>query len=236
MAGFVDTLTSKAGPLPVWAYGVLAGGVVGIFIWRSNREKAKEATDATDAVSSQGISAPGDEGLVDTAGWGASPYPQAASYGMPASLADDSIATIPVNPQTGNPYAVDVALPINPATNQPYQVDYSLGERRQADLEAEVERLKNQNEQLMNQPPIAYTSPGVVDPQPPAPVVTTPAPPARATLPPIPPKGTVVWTGANRPDQAVINKFIAEKYGRPVSWRTVDNGAGKTPRYKVVTQ
>ena len=234
MAGFVDTLTSKFGPLPVWAYGAMGGGVIGLYTWRARSKRAKEGGETEDAVSTSNVISPQDEALVDTAGWGANPYGP-NSYGLPAALTDDSIATIPVNPQTGNPYAIDVALPINPNTGQPYQVDVALGDQRNATLEAEIERLRRENEALQNQPPAATPGPNVVAPTTPGPVVTTPAPAARPSAP-LPPKGTVIWSGANKPDQAVITKFIAEKYGRPVSWRTVDAGAGKTPRFKVVTQ
>lgn len=232
---FVDTLTSKVGPLPVWAYGAMGGGVVGIFLWRQRSKRASEGGEAEDSVSTSDVISEEDEGLVDTAGWGAYPYANSAVANMPAALQDDSLATMPVNPQTGNPYAIDVALPINPATGNPYQVDFTLGEERNARLEADIDRLAAENERIVNAPPAAIPSPEIVAPTPPAPVVTTPAPSPR---PPsnVPARGTVIWSGANRPNQNTINNLIRERYGRPVSWRTVDRGAGKTPRYQVVTQ
>lgn len=235
--GIIDTMTSKLGPFPVWAYGVAGGGVVGIFIWRANRKDAEKAAEnGEDSVSTDDVISPQDEALVDSAGWGASPYTSGAATGLPASnLMDDGLVNVPINPQTGNPYAVDVAMPINPATGQPYAVDFTLGEERARRLESDIDRLQRENEQIMNRPPAATPSPEIVAPGPPAPIVTTPAP---APRPPVssPAKGTVVWTGSSRPVEATINNLIATRYGRPISWRTVDNGAGKTPRFKVVTQ
>lgn len=234
---FVDTLTSKAGPLPVWAYGVMGGGVIGLFTWRSRSKKAKEAGTAEDSVSTNSVAPPEDSGLVDTQGWGSSPYPQSAAFGTPmvSDLTDAGLTTVPVNPQTGNPYALDVSNPINPATGQPFAIDVALGEQRNAFLESEIDRLRNENAQIVNAPPAATPGPDIVAPTAPSPVTTTPAPAPRPSST-IPPRGTVIWSGASRPVEATINNFIQSKYGRPISWRTVDRGAGKTPRFQVVTQ
>lgn len=48
VAGFEHTLTKKAGPLPVWAWGLGIGAVLVVFLWLHNRDNAAAPTTAYD--------------------------------------------------------------------------------------------------------------------------------------------------------------------------------------------
>ena len=50
----MNVLTRKIGPLPGWAWGLIAAGGAGIYIWRKRSAAAAAATAATTAASTTG--------------------------------------------------------------------------------------------------------------------------------------------------------------------------------------
>lgn len=216
----------KVGGVPFIVYegGAVVLTYLGWRWWKSKHVAAVLPSSTVDPTTDP------NSGLVDTSGQPAGTGPAVNNALPPASFSDDGLGSTSINPATGNPYAVDVAMPINPATGSPYQVDYTTGLAAQAALQQQID---DANAKLANQTPAPIPSPTIVTPVTPTPAAA-PAP-TRATPAKIP-AGTVVWSGAGKPNEAEINAEILAKFGHPVSWHTRDNGAKAKPRYSVVTQ
>lgn len=213
-------LKQRLGPLPIWAWGGIAGATVGIG-WRL-LDRRRTPSDAEDGVSTADVDP--DDGLANTSGWGSAPY--VSGITNPATGIDQSVAQTPINPQTGNPYAVDVMMPINPETGQPYQVDVALGAQESRYLQSQVDRLASEREQLLNQVAVAPAPPPVVAPAPPPPVTVAPSPAPRPTATPA--KGTHVWKGSTKPNMNTIRGLLQARYGNPgIRTRTTRAGTGQ---------
>lgn len=219
-------LTTKLGPLPTWAYGLAAGG--GIAVWLRLKSRGEKTVQSSDEAGMEG------SGVVEAPsttlgnGYGSYPYPTVGGDGYTdfatGGQGVEETPNIATNPNTGNPYEVDLAI------NEVY---LNAQQQRLEDLTAERDTALQQRSEALDAAAALR-----LEPTTPVAESTAPAPPSsqRATpLPALPPRDTVVWSGAAKPDAAIIKALLLERYGRPVSWRTVDNGRGKTPRFVVKT-
>lgn len=208
MSEFTDTLTKKAGPLPVWAWGALAGGGIVVFRFIRARSDAEVETDtelAEDAPAPE-YYAPYSPDLLTRRPSGGNvdiPYYNpvetvAPEYPTVEEIAEEVIARIPVpeTPPERNPLEDFVNF---------YSVLFPL----------------------FNPTPAPVTTPAAVVPADPvpAPVIPAadpirPAAPAggggtaqpRPTAPAVPSrtptcghsKGDIVWSGKNEPNMATV--------------------------------
>lgn len=84
----LESLKQKAGPLPVWGWGVAVVGVAGAYFWWRNRQSGATATDGTQTPTDTGQSA------LDTSGIG---Y-DASSYGAGYAAGINANGTQEPNP------------------------------------------------------------------------------------------------------------------------------------------
>jgi hypothetical protein len=223
-----DTITQKAGPLPVWAWG-LGVGAVGVTVrWYMGRHnKTVSDTDSASAATDENT------GLVDNSGWGSAPYTSGTGAGMGNSGAIDdqsAMGLASINPATGRPYLVDIADPQDPNTGQSYAAGAAAAAAREQALQDMYDALRSQidaGSQQVTAPPAAVPAPNQVEPTAPRPAASFPTP--------VP--GTVIWSGTTQPNNTTVNNLIRARYGKPVSWHSVPvKKDGKVVSYKAVLQ
>ena len=81
MAEIQETLSQKAGPLPVWVWGVGIGVVAVAYIWWSGREQGTTAPDETTAAAA---GSSGDRGVYDAIDGAFQPSAPAGSVSIPS--------------------------------------------------------------------------------------------------------------------------------------------------------
>jgi hypothetical protein len=171
----LERLTQKVGPLPVWAYGVILGGIVGIYVfWIRGRGIARGSSDEEVDEATEGVpDLNATPGIIMSSPYGRYPMPGAAGGAL------DVNELYSINPDTGRPYIVDLNDPINPTTGLPYKADYASSLTREELLQKILDEQRAQLEELRSRQyrdPEPIPLPTVTDPSGPAPPRATPTP------------------------------------------------------------
>lgn len=92
-------LTRKAGPLPVWGWGAILLGIVGLYLWRQHSASAASSIADVPAVSGSTAAADGSDAQTPSGGGGSS------ASNLPDSLVDqpDPLTTQVQQSDTTNP-------------------------------------------------------------------------------------------------------------------------------------
>lgn len=211
--GVAGALTQRVGPLPAWAWGlVAAGGIVGVrFVLSRRRGADDQAGDDADQTAADGQAVP-DYAAAEGATRPGALFP---TYDVRGAVSDPGASGSSADPNTRPAWVDDLIVSIGD------------GNQRVVDTIAAAPAPVIE----VNLPP----EPAPPAPAEPSPVVTAPvaAPPAPTTARPAPrpvpgpAKGTILWTGKEEPKAATINGLIRDRWpGGAVRWESRKRGGG----------
>lgn len=214
----LKTLTNKVGPLPVWAYGAILGGVLGVWLWYFRFRGTTDETMAEDGFVSTDV--PAEDALGDS-GLGSLPSPY-TSGALPGALGSalDVNELYSINPETGRPYIVDLNAPLNPETGLPWSSDYAAAIAR-SEIQEEVSAERARQLQEARDALAALQGQAAATPLPTMTAPAAPAAPATPTPTPAPVYLPTLGPWADKPNAATI----ASLQGR--GYRVVRRGDGK---------
>jgi hypothetical protein len=226
MSDITESLTRKLGPLPVWVWGVLAGGAIsaGRWAWDKNKNSGTAAVDpAADAGASPAVPASasgagaaglgGDYGYPNSGAWEGPPATAPTDGSTPAA---GTPATTPAETNAEwvrRAVAALIAAGTGPLVASEAIRKYLAGEPVTPAEQALISSaLQSQGMPPEGAPPLtaaAPTNPGTVNTTPPPAPTPAPAPaPAPSPAPTVPAGRRQLWEGAEGEDVARLQRWL----------------------------
>lgn len=218
MSAFTDAITERVGPLPAWAWGLIAaGGIIGVrFVLNRRRGDADDqVTDDAGQADAEGFTGESEVGGVTYRPAGGALFP---TYDVRGAVSDPGSSGSPADPNARPPWLDELIVSID---DQGQRVVDTIASAPQPIIEVNVP------DQPVPDPPPA---PAPAQPAPAPAEVPPPPQPAPQPRPapqpvPGPAKGTILWTGAAKPNPQTINNLVKSRYpGASVRWETRERG------------